>query len=163
RAMTGSLQLRARELEYRHRGERSPAVAEPRSRRGWRATRFMARPRTSILRRLLVQTDCAFWCIHDHLDVLAFLGFPTLAGPRRPARQRGGAGCDLGDLGLPHRGGCLDRGCALPVPGTVHLHGAAAALRGLRLEGGRWRGGHGRRVLLLVPAPRRPAGGSPDP
>jgi hypothetical protein len=39
----------------------------------------MARPRTSLLRRILVQTDCAFWCIHDHLDVLALLGLPTLA------------------------------------------------------------------------------------
>jgi hypothetical protein len=39
----------------------------------------MARPKTSLLRRILVQTDCAFWCIHDHLDVLAFLGLPTLA------------------------------------------------------------------------------------
>jgi hypothetical protein len=27
---------------------------------------------------MLVQTDCAFWCIHDHLDVLAYLGLPTL-------------------------------------------------------------------------------------
>ncbi len=26
-----------------------------------------------------MQTDCAFWCIHDHLDVLAYLGLPTLA------------------------------------------------------------------------------------
>ena len=32
----------------------------------------MARPKTSILRRTLLQTDCGFWCIHDHLDVLAF-------------------------------------------------------------------------------------------
>ena len=32
-----------------------------------------------LLRRILVQTDCAFWCIHDHLDVLAYLGLPTLA------------------------------------------------------------------------------------
>jgi hypothetical protein len=39
----------------------------------------MARPKTSILRRILVQTDCAFWCIHDHLDVLAYLGLPTLS------------------------------------------------------------------------------------
>ena len=39
----------------------------------------MARPKTSLLRRILVQTDCAFWCIHDHLDVLAYLGLPTLA------------------------------------------------------------------------------------
>jgi hypothetical protein len=39
----------------------------------------MARPKPSILRRILVQTDCAFWCIHDHLDVLAYLGLPTLA------------------------------------------------------------------------------------
>src|SRR5215831_18259586 len=39
----------------------------------------MARPKKSILRRILVQTDCAFWCIHDNLDVLAFLGLPTLA------------------------------------------------------------------------------------
>jgi hypothetical protein len=39
----------------------------------------MASPKKSILRRILVQTDCAFWCIHDHLDVLAYLGLPTLA------------------------------------------------------------------------------------
>src|SRR5437870_2235383 len=38
----------------------------------------MARPKTSLLRRILVQTDCAFWCIHDHLDVFAYLGLPTL-------------------------------------------------------------------------------------
>jgi len=38
----------------------------------------MARPRPSLFRRILVQTDCAFWCIHDHLDVLAYLGLPTL-------------------------------------------------------------------------------------
>src|SRR5271163_4556339 len=38
----------------------------------------MARPKTSMFRRILVQTDCAFWCIHDHLDVLAYLGLPTL-------------------------------------------------------------------------------------
>jgi hypothetical protein len=38
----------------------------------------MARPKPSILRRILVQTDCAFWCIHDHLDVLAYLALPTL-------------------------------------------------------------------------------------
>jgi hypothetical protein len=43
------------------------------------ATGFMARPKTSVLRRILVQTDCAFWCIHDHVDVLAYLGLPTLA------------------------------------------------------------------------------------
>jgi hypothetical protein len=48
-------------------------------RRGWKATGFMARPKTSVLRRILVQTDCSFWCIHDHLDVLAYLGLPTLA------------------------------------------------------------------------------------
>jgi hypothetical protein len=39
----------------------------------------MARPSTSLLRRILVQTDCAFWCIHDHLNVLAYLALPTLA------------------------------------------------------------------------------------
>ncbi len=39
----------------------------------------MARAKTSLLRRILVQTDCAFWCIHDHLDVLAYLALPTLA------------------------------------------------------------------------------------
>ena len=38
----------------------------------------MARPERSVLRRILVQADCAFWCIHDHLDVLAYLGLPTL-------------------------------------------------------------------------------------
>jgi hypothetical protein len=39
----------------------------------------MARPKKSLLRRILVQTDCGFWCIHDHLDVLAYLILPTLA------------------------------------------------------------------------------------
>jgi hypothetical protein len=39
----------------------------------------MAQPKTSSLRRILVQTDCAFWCIHDHLDVLGYLALPTLA------------------------------------------------------------------------------------
>jgi hypothetical protein len=39
----------------------------------------MARPKTSLLRRILVQSDCAFWCIHDHLNVLAYLALPTLA------------------------------------------------------------------------------------
>jgi hypothetical protein len=39
----------------------------------------MARPETSLLRRILVKTDCSFWCIHDHLGVLAYLGLPTLA------------------------------------------------------------------------------------
>jgi hypothetical protein len=39
----------------------------------------MARPKTSLFRRILVQADCSFWCIHDHLDVLGFLGLPTLA------------------------------------------------------------------------------------
>ena len=42
------------------------------------ATAFMARPKRSLLRRIFIQTDCAFWCIHDHLDVLAYLGLPTL-------------------------------------------------------------------------------------
>jgi hypothetical protein len=39
----------------------------------------MARPKTSLLRRILVQTDCGFWCIHDHVDVIAYLALPTLA------------------------------------------------------------------------------------
>lgn len=39
----------------------------------------MARPGRSLLRRVLVQADCAFWCVHDHLDVLAPLALPTLA------------------------------------------------------------------------------------
>lgn len=38
----------------------------------------MARPKTSLLRRILVQTDCAFWCIHDNLDVLGLLALPAL-------------------------------------------------------------------------------------
>lgn len=38
----------------------------------------MARPKTSLFRRILVQIDCAFWCIHDHLDVLGFLALPML-------------------------------------------------------------------------------------
>jgi hypothetical protein len=38
-----------------------------------------ARPKTSVIRRMLVQTDCAFWCIHDHLDVLIYLALPTFA------------------------------------------------------------------------------------
>jgi hypothetical protein len=39
----------------------------------------MARAKTTILRRILVQSDYAFWCIHDHLNVLVKLGLPTLA------------------------------------------------------------------------------------
>ncbi len=39
----------------------------------------MARPKTSLPRRILVQTDRAFWCIHDHLDVLGCLALPTFA------------------------------------------------------------------------------------
>ncbi|MHB1561015.1 MAG: hypothetical protein ACYC61_26475 [Isosphaeraceae bacterium] len=38
----------------------------------------MARPRRSLIRRIFVQTDCAFWCIHDNIGVLAYLGLPTL-------------------------------------------------------------------------------------
>ncbi len=30
-------------------------------------------------RRILAQTDLAFWCIHDHVGVLSVLGLPTLA------------------------------------------------------------------------------------
>ncbi|WP_165075812.1 hypothetical protein [Paludisphaera rhizosphaerae] len=39
----------------------------------------MAAPKTSMWRRVFVQIDCAFWCIHDHLDVLGWLALPTLA------------------------------------------------------------------------------------
>jgi hypothetical protein len=39
----------------------------------------MARPKVSLVRRILVQTDCAFWCIHDHVGVIAYLALPTLA------------------------------------------------------------------------------------
>ncbi len=39
----------------------------------------MARPKPSVVRRILVQTDCAFWCIHDHVGVIAYLALPTLA------------------------------------------------------------------------------------
>jgi hypothetical protein len=39
----------------------------------------MARPKRSLLRRILVQTDCAFWCIHDHVEAIAYLSLPTLA------------------------------------------------------------------------------------
>lgn len=38
----------------------------------------MARPRTSIFGRILVQIDRAFWCVHENPDVLAWLGLPTL-------------------------------------------------------------------------------------
>jgi len=38
----------------------------------------MPKPRTSIFRQVLVRTDCAFWCIHDHPGPLAFLALPTL-------------------------------------------------------------------------------------
>jgi hypothetical protein len=48
-------------------------------RRVERAAWRMARAKTPLFRRILVQADCAFWCIHDHLDVLGFLGLPTLA------------------------------------------------------------------------------------
>jgi hypothetical protein len=38
----------------------------------------MARPKTSLVRRILVQTDCGFWCIHDHVVEIAYLALPTL-------------------------------------------------------------------------------------
>jgi hypothetical protein len=38
----------------------------------------MARPKRSFLQRILVQTDCGFWCIHDHVVVVAYLALPTL-------------------------------------------------------------------------------------
>ncbi len=38
----------------------------------------MARSESSLFRRVLVKSDCAFWCIHDHLTILALLGLPTL-------------------------------------------------------------------------------------
>lgn len=38
----------------------------------------MARPKTSLVRRILVQTDCGFWCIHDHVVAIAYLALPTL-------------------------------------------------------------------------------------
>lgn len=39
----------------------------------------MSRPKTSMPRRLLIQSDRAFWCIHDNLDVLGWTALPTLA------------------------------------------------------------------------------------
>lgn len=39
----------------------------------------MARRKTSPLRRVLIQTDRAFWCVHDHLNVLSILSIPTFA------------------------------------------------------------------------------------
>ena len=47
-----------------------------------------------------------------------------------------------------------DRGRACPVSAALHLHRAAAAVRGLRLEDGRRRAGHGRRMLRVVLAPQ---------
>lgn len=38
----------------------------------------MAAAEKSLMRRSLIQSDIAFWCIHEHLDVLAVLGLPTL-------------------------------------------------------------------------------------
>lgn len=38
----------------------------------------MARKKTSLVERTLVQVDRAFWCIHENLDVLAPLGLPTV-------------------------------------------------------------------------------------
>lgn len=39
----------------------------------------MARRKISPLRRILIQTDRAFWCVHDHLNVLSILSLPTFA------------------------------------------------------------------------------------
>ncbi len=38
----------------------------------------MARRKKSLARRILIQTDCAFWCIHDHVTELFYLALPTL-------------------------------------------------------------------------------------
>jgi hypothetical protein len=42
------------------------------------ATWSMARVKTSLVRRILVQTDCGFWCIHDHVVEITYLALPTL-------------------------------------------------------------------------------------
>jgi len=38
----------------------------------------MARKGTSLIRRALVQSDRAFWCIHEHLDSLVLLAMPMV-------------------------------------------------------------------------------------
>ena len=38
----------------------------------------MARSKRSLFQRVLVQTDCAFWCIHDNLSTIGLLALPTL-------------------------------------------------------------------------------------
>ena len=111
-------------------------LARRRTRRGWRATGFMARPKTSLFRRILVQTDCAFWCIHDHLDVLAYLGLPTLAALLTSALVLVGI---WRTWDFPAVVDVLIAGVLFPFLALLHLHRAAAALRRLRLEGRRWR------------------------
>ena len=117
----------------------------------------MARPKTSLLRRILVQTDCAFWCIHDHVGVIAYLALPTLAALVIGALVLVGI---WRTWDFPVAGRFLDCGWAGPIPAAFHLHRATAALRGLRLENRWWRAGHGRRMLRLVLAPQGQAAGS---
>ncbi len=40
----------------------------------------MARTKPSPVERTLTQVDRAFWCIHEHLDVMVPLGLPTMVG-----------------------------------------------------------------------------------
>jgi hypothetical protein len=93
----------------------------------------MASPKKSILRRILVQTDCAFWCIHDHLDVLAYLGLPTLGVLLAGALALVGAWRTwdfpplvdfiAGGVALPFLGLCVFT--ALPLPCAVFAWKAA--------------------------------------
>jgi hypothetical protein len=93
----------------------------------------MASPKKSLLRRILVQTDCAFWCIHDHLDVLAYLSLPTLGVLVAAALAVVGAWRSwdfpplvdfiFGSLALPFLGLCIFT--ALPLPCAVFAWKAA--------------------------------------
>ena len=158
RAATWCLQLLTRLLQYQ-----VPRADGP----GWvgRASRIEGRPthgsRENIVAPPHPGADRLRVLVHSRSPRRARV--PGLADPGRPAHQRPGADRDLAHLGLPRRGRCVDRGRALPVRGTLHLHGVSAALRRLRLEGRRWRGGHRRGVLRLVPSPRRPARLGPLP
>src|SRR5262249_38939784 len=67
---------RASPLQYNHSSR--PIAAAGKSGAVRERCPMAARAKSSVLRRILVQTDCAFWCIHDHLDVLAYLALPTL-------------------------------------------------------------------------------------
>jgi hypothetical protein len=93
----------------------------------------MAREQASLVGRTFVQVDRAFWCIHEHLDVMVPLALPTLGamaaaaviliGVWRTWELPGWADFLIGAVALPWV--ALIVFTVLPLPGAVFAWGQA--------------------------------------